>query len=76
MNINHYKKYIEMLDIEDATHKVRRGRGIGYWQECIILRYLPGNRVKLLVFVKSKYISNLFIKRIIYIDKDRIREMY
>ena len=82
LNINHYKKYIDMLTIKDATHKLKCRHaqnsrvGRDYWMECIVLRELPNNRVKLLVFGERYWKGRDHIKYIRYVDKNRIREMY
>ena len=71
-----------MLNIEDATHKLKCRHaqnsrvGLDYWMECIVLRELPNNRVKLLVFGERYWKGRDHIKHIRYVNKDRIRELY
>jgi len=66
------------VEIKDATHKLSCRHAIGksgydYWMDCIILKELPNNRLKLLVFGDRFWREYSDKKRIRYVDKFRVK---
>jgi len=76
------KKEYEKLKVEDATHNLECAHQINptnrneYFMPCIILKELPNNRLKILVFgdrrIKIRYCRDK--KRIRYVDGHRVKE--
>ena len=71
------KKYAD-IQIKDATHKLscRQGlcrSGIDYWMDCIILKEMPNNRLKILVFEERYWKFHDDKKQIRYVDKWRVK---
>ena len=74
------KKQIENLTYKDATHKLFCAHQINfmnrneYYMHCIILKELPNNKVKILVFGDRRIKIELsgHRKRIRYVDSYRV----
>ena len=67
------------MDRQDARHRLKCRHaqnsrvGRDYYMDCIIIKEMPGNRVKILVFGDRYWPGNDSKKRIRYVDKDRVR---
>jgi len=64
---------------KDSTHKLscRQGlcrSGIDYWMDCIILKEMSGNRLKILVFGDRYWKGHDGKKQIRYVDKFRVKQ--
>ena len=63
---------------KDSTHKLSckqglcRGR-IDYWMACIVLKEMPNNRLKILVFGERYWKREENKKQIRYVDKFRVK---
>ena len=63
---------------KDSTHKLSckqglcRGR-IDYWMACIVLKEMPDNRLKILVFGERYWKRHDDKKQIRYVDKFRVK---
>ena len=63
----------------DATHKLScshvycRNSRVNYRMDCIILKEMPNNRLKILVFGEHNRKGNDDKKRIRYVDKFRVK---
>jgi len=73
------KAYIDLLKIEDATHKLRCRHAIGrsgldYYMDCIILREMPNDRLKILVFGERYWKHYKDKRKIRYVDRYRVVE--
>lgn len=72
------KAYIESLKIKDATHRLScshvfcRKSKINYYMDCIILKDMPNNRLKILVFGERCIKGHDDKKQIRYVDKWRV----
>ena len=67
-----------MTEKKEATHKLSCRHAIGlsglnYWMDCIILKEMPNNRLKILVFGDRYWKYHDDKKRIRYVDKSRIK---
>ena len=66
------------IQIKDSTHKLSckqglcRGR-IDYWMACIVLKEMPNNRLKILVFGERYWKRHDDKKQIRYVDKFRVK---
>jgi len=75
------QKNIDILKRKDTTHKLScihalNGRtSIDYEMDCIILKKMPGHRLKILVFGERYWPGNDDKKRIRYVDEFRIRSI-
>ena len=72
--------YIELLSIENATHKlscrlVMGWTEIDYCMDCIVLKKMPNNRLKILVFGERNRKGHDDKKKIRYVDKFRVKEL-
>ena len=71
---------IENLERKDATHKlscrhaVNSRSGYDYYMDCIILKEMPNDRLKILVFGERNWKGKDHIKKIRYVDNWRVRE--
>ncbi len=76
-------KEIEDYEVEDATHKLECSHQINprnrneYFMPCVILKRLPDNRVKILVFGDRRIKIELCRdkKRIRYVHDHRVTQM-
>jgi len=64
--------------IKDATHKLSCRHAIGlsgynYYMDCIILKEMPNNRLKILVFWERYRKGHDDKKQIRYVDKFRVK---
>lgn len=72
------KAYIDSLKIKDATHKLScshvycRNSRIDYYMNCIILKEMPNNRLKILVFGERCRKGYDDKKQIRYVDSYRV----
>ena len=71
--------YIELVKIEDATHILSCRHAIGlselnYTMDCIILKEMPNNRLKILVFGDRYWKYHDDKKQIRYVYKDRVKQ--
>ena len=69
------QKELDKYTIKETTHKLRCKHKIGkytrvYYMDCIILKKLQNNRLKLLVFGNRYFKNTDRIKRIRYVDDD------
>jgi len=73
------KAYIDLLKIKDATHKLNCCHVIGisrvdYCMDCIILKEMTNNRLKILVFGERNRKGYDDKKQIRYVDRYRVAE--
>ena len=74
------KAYISMLKIKDATHRLNcshvfcRSSRVYYCMDCIILKEMPNNRLKILVFGERNRKGHDDKKQIRYVDRYRVAE--
>jgi len=72
---------IELLKIKDATHKLScshvycRNSRVYYYMDCIILKEMPNDRLKILVFGERNRKGYDDKKQIRYVDKFRVKEL-
>lgn len=70
---------MERLKIKDATHRLICSHGfcrnskINYCMDCIVLKEMSNNRVKILVFGERNRKGYDDKKRIRYVDKFRVK---
>ena len=68
-----------MVEIEGATHRLSCSHAFNeksrydYCMDCIILKEMPNNRVKILVFGDRYWKYHDDKKRVRYVDKSRVR---
>ena len=75
--------YIELLERKDATHLLECSQcycstsRVDYFMKCIILKEMPNNRLKILIFGDRFWNrpSDNEKKRIRYVDKFRVKEL-
>ncbi|MBA7552585.1 hypothetical protein ES705_45154 [subsurface metagenome] len=71
--------YSEEISIKNATHKLscrhafNSRSGLDYLMECLILKEMPNNRLKILVFGERYWRGYDHKKRIRYVDKFRVK---
>lgn len=69
-----------MVEIKDATHKLSCSHAFNllssynYTMDCIILKEMPNNRLKILVFGERNRKGYDDKKRIRYVDKYRVNK--
>jgi len=73
------KAYIDLLKIKDATHRLSCCHAIGisrvdYCMDCIILKEMPNNKLKILVFGERNRKGYDDKKQIRYVDRLRVTE--
>ena len=73
------KAYIDLLKRKDATHKLSCRHAIGlsglnYCMDCIILKEMPDNRLKILVFGERYWKGYDDKKQVRYVDRHRVVE--
>lgn len=74
------KAYIDLLKRKDATHNLFcshcfcRNSRVYYDMDCIILKEMPNDRLKILVFGERNRRGYDDKKQIRYVDKYRVRE--
>jgi len=80
MNMNSmiFRAYIESIKREDATHTldcrlVMGWTTIDYCMDCIILKEMPNDRLKILVFGERRRRDCDDKKQIRYVDKFRVK---
>ncbi|GAH74628.1 unnamed protein product [marine sediment metagenome] len=77
-NIIH-KAYIGLLGIRDATHRLDcshvfcRSSRVNYCMDCIILKEMPNDRLKILIFGERNRKGYDDKKQIRYVSKFRVR---
>ena len=69
---------MERLKIKDATHRLSCRHAIGlsgldYYMDCIILKEMPNDRLKILVFGDRYWKGHDDKKQIRYVDKFRVK---
>lgn len=73
------KAYIDSLKIEDATHRLECSHAFNiksrydYTMDCIILKEMPNDRLKILVFGDRYWKYHDDKKQIRYVDKFRVK---
>jgi len=72
------KRTKAIQEIKDATHKLSCRHAIGlneldYYMDCIILKEMPNNRLKILVFGERYWKYHDDKKQIRYVDKFRVK---
>jgi len=71
--------YSEEISIKNATHKLSCRHatnsisGFNYLMECLILKEMPNDRLKIVVFGERYWIGYSHKKRIRYVDKSRVK---
>jgi hypothetical protein len=71
--------YIELLNIKDCTHELscrhsmNHRSGFDYNMNCIILKEMPNDKLKILVFGDRYWKGHDHKKRIRYVDKSRVK---
>ena len=74
------KAYIDLLRGKDATHKLSCSHAFNilsrydYWMDCIILKEMPNDRLKILVFGERNRKGYDDKKQIRYVDRYRVVE--
>ena len=74
-----YKAYIDSLKIKDSTHVLscrhafNQKSGYDYRMDCIILKKMPNDRLKILVFGDRYWRGYDDKKQIRYVDRSRIK---
>ena len=74
-----YQAYIELLKREDTTHKLRcshvycRNSRVNYYMDCIVLKEMSDNRLKILVFGERNRKGYDDKKQIRYVDNFRVK---
>ena len=72
-------KTITELERKDAMHLLECRHAIGthgydYYMDCVILKEMPNNKLKILVFGERSWKGHDEKKRIRYVDSYRVRE--
>ena len=82
MDNNRYEgeeRGIKQYNIKDVTHKLscrhacNSGSGFDYLMECLILKDMPNDRLKILVFGERYWRGYDRKKRVRYVDKSRVK---
>ena len=73
------KKEYEKLQRKDTTHRLECRHAIGrsgydYTMDCVILKEMPDNRLKILVFGDRYWKGYDDKKRIRYVHRNRVKE--
>jgi len=74
------KAYIDLLKRKDATHKLScnhvfcRNSRVDYHMDCIILKEMPNDRLKIVVFGERNRKGYDDKKQIRYVDRYRVAE--
>jgi len=67
------------VEIKDATHKLSCSHAFNeksrydYWMDCIVLKRMPNNRLKILIFGERYWKYHDDKKQIRYVDEDRVK---
>ena len=70
---------IDNQERKDATHKLSCSHAFNaksrydYWMDCIILKEMPDNRLKILVFGERYWKHYKDKRRVRYVDKFRVK---
>ena len=72
---------LEKYDIKDATHNlscihsINSRQSYDYSMSCIILKRMPRSRLKILVFGERNRKGRDNVKKIRYVEEDRVTEI-
>lgn len=70
-----------MIERKDTTHRLSCSHAFNilsrydYWMDCIILKEMPNNRLKILVFGERYWKGHDDKKQIRYVDRYRVKIM-